>query len=384
MLLARATHVRDIGRLLRDFPVVAIVGARRVGKTTLADQIAAADRFKQTTRFDLESPVDLARLADPMGALEALRGLVVLDEVQRLPEVFPVLRVLADRPRRPARFLVLGSANPDLLRQSSESLAGRIAYYELGGLDLGEVRETNLARLWLRGGFPRSYLARTNGDSMAWRVQFIKTFLERDLPQLGIRTPAPTLRRFWTMLAHYHGQVWNASELARALGADFKTAQRYLDVLRATYVVRVLPPYFANVKKRQIKTPKTYLADSGLLHALLDLRDQRQLEGHPKVGASWEGFVIEQVCARIRVRPEEVYFWGTHAGPELDLVVARAGKLHGFEIKRTTSPRVTDSMRKARDALRLESLALIRAGKDTFALGDGINALAARRLVADL
>lgn len=384
MAIDRKLHVESVTRLLRSFPVVAVIGARQVGKTTLARQVAGQDRFKRVERFDLESVTDLARLDDPMGALEPLRGLVILDEVQRLPDIFPVLRVLADRPRTPARFLVLGSASPDLLRQSSESLAGRIAYYELTGLDLREVGVRQLSRLWLRGGFPRSYLARSHVESFRWREQFIRTFLERDLPQFGIRTPAAALRRFWSMMAHYHGQVWNASELARALGADYKTAQHYLDVLRSTFVVRSLQPYFANVKKRQVKSPKVYLSDSGLLHALLDLRDQRQLEGHPKIGASWEGFIIEQICLQLDVRSEDAFFWGAHAGPELDLLIHRRGRLHGFEIKRTVAPRVTESMRRARDALNLSSLSVVHAGKDTFGLRDGVKAIAARRILDDL
>jgi predicted AAA+ superfamily ATPase len=384
MLIVRDAHIQITDKLLRSFPVVAIVGARQVGKTTLANQIAAKGRFKRVTRFDLESPADLARLADPMVALEPLRGLVILDEVQRLPDVFPLLRVLADRARTPARFLVLGSASPELLRQSSESLAGRIAYHELRGLNLGEVGDSNMSRLWLRGGFPRSYLARSHGESMTWREQFIRTFLERDLPQLGIRTAAQTLRRFWTMLAHYHGQQWNASELARALGADYKTAQHYLDILTSTFVVRILQPWFANVKKRQVKAPKTYIADSGLLHALLDLGDQHQLEGHPKVGASWEGFVIEQLCTHLEIAPEDAFFWGTHAGPELDLVISQRGRLHGFEIKRTAAPKVTVSMLKAQGALDLDSLTVIHAGQDSFMLGHDVKAIAARRILEDI
>lgn len=384
MVIDRKSHVDSVTALLRSFPVVAVVGARQVGKTTLAAEVSRRSRFKSAVRFDLESPIDQARLADPMGALEPLRGLVVLDEIQRLPEVFPLLRVLADRHRTPARFLVLGSASPELLKQSSETLAGRITYHELPGLALGEVGAQQLARLWLRGGFPRSYLARSHDQSFEWREQFIRTFLERDLPQLGIRSPAPALRRFWTMLAHYHGQVWNASELARALGADYKTAQHYLDILRSTFVVRSLQPYFANVKKRQVKAPKVYLTDSGVLHTLLGLRDRRQLEGHPKVGASWEGFMIEQICAQLGARPEDAFFWGTHAGPELDLVINRGGRLHGFEIKRTVTPRMTDSMRTARSALDLTSLSLVHAGKTTFKIEDGVTAISASRILDDL
>lgn len=384
MAISRVPHLEALKRLLKGFPVVGLVGARQVGKTTLARQIADALSLRAITRFDLESPTDVARLDDPMRALESLRGLVILDEIQRLPEVFPVLRVLADRPRKPARFLVLGSASPDLLRQSSETLAGRIAYHELGGLRVDEVGEDRLARLWLRGGFPRAYLARSNASSMEWREQFVGTFLERDLPQLGFRISATALRRFWTMMAHYHGQIWNASELARALGADHKTAQRYLEVLTSTFVVRTLRPFHANIKKRQVKAPKIYVTDSGLLHALLGLESQRDLDGHPKVGASWEGFVLEQVCALLAVPSERTYFWATHGGAELDLLVERSGKLHGFEFKRTTAPKLTRSIQTALDTLELASLTIVHAGSETFSLRRGVRAVAARRLVADL
>ncbi len=381
-MIDRSLHRQAVKRLLSRFPVVAILGARQVGKTTLAGQVAKA--HGKVTVLDLESPADLARLADPLLALESLRGLVVIDEVQRAPDLFQVLRVLADRPRTPARFLILGSASPDLLRQSSETLAGRIAYHDLGGLGLDEVGASRLEQLWLRGGFPRAFLARSNKDSMLWREQFIRTYLERDLPTLGFRTPPTTLRRFWTMLAHYHGQTWNASELGRALGANPKTAEHYLDVLSGTFVVRRLAPWLANLKKRQVKSPKVYVADSGLLHALLGLGDQRTLEGHPKVGASWEGFLVEQILSRTGTAANNAYFWSTHAGPELDLLLERGGRLHGFEIKRTTSPRLTDSMKNAADALGLASLTLVHAGRDTFEIARGVRAVAAERLLEDL
>jgi hypothetical protein len=374
--------VTAVRRRCKDFPVVAILGPRQIGKTTLAQQVTAG--WRRTTWFDLESPTDLARLDDPMRALSPLRGMVVLDEIHRLPELFPVLRVLADRPRTPARFLVLGSASVDLLRQSSESLAGRIDYHELGGFRLDELGVDKLSRLWLRGGFPRAYLAGSNARSMQWREAFIRTFLERDIPQFGIRIPATTLRRFWTMMAHYHGQLWNASELARALGADYKTAQHYLDVLISTFVVRALRPFHANVKKRQVKAPKLYVVDSGLLHALLGLGNKRDLEGHPKVGASWEGFLVEQVCALLSVPPERAFFWATHSDAELDLVVDLAGKLHGFEFKRTVAPTVTRSMHSALQSLGLASLSVVHAGTETFELRHGIRAVSATRLVSDL
>ncbi|MDJ0853530.1 MAG: ATP-binding protein [Myxococcota bacterium] len=384
MRIDRKPHVDGILRRLRDFPVVAIVGARQVGKTTLAGQVGEAWRRSPTTTFDLESPADLARLDDPLRALQDLRGLVVLDEVQHLPEVFRVLRVLADRPRRPARFLVLGSASPELLQQSSESLAGRIAYCELGGLRLDEVGPDRLSRLWLRGGFPRAYLAASNARSSAWRDAFIRSFLERDLPQLGIRIASATLRRFWNMLAHYHGQVWNASELGRALGADYKTVQRYLDVLTSTFVTRALRPYHANIRKRQVKSPKVYVADSGLLHTLLRLESLRDLEGHPKVGASWEGFLLDQVCRLLDVPDDQAYFWATHGGAEIDLVVERGRRLHGFEFKRTVSPQVTASMHTALDELGLESLTVVHAGRESFVLRRGVRAVSAMRMAEDL
>ncbi len=384
MRIDRKPHVDGILRRLRDFPVVAIVGARQVGKTTLAGQVGEAWRRSPTTTFDLESPADLARLDDPLRALQDLRGLVVLDEVQHLPEVFRVLRVLADRPRRPARFLVLGSASPELLQQSSESLAGRIAYCELGGLRLDEVGPDHLSRLWLRGGFPRAYLAASNARSSAWRDAFIRSFLERDLPQLGIRIASATLRRFWNMLAHYHGQVWNASELGRSLDADYKTVQRYLDVLTSTFVTRALRPYHANIRKRQVKSPKVYVADSGLLHTLLRLESLRDLEGHPKVGASWEGFLLDQVCRLLDVPDDQAYFWATHGGAEIDLVVERGRRLHGFEFKRTVSPQVTASMHTALDELGLESLTVVHAGRESFVLRRGVRAVSAMRMAEDL
>lgn len=362
---------------------MAVIGARQVGKTTLA-KLVMDRRPGSITRFDLESAEDLARLDDPLRALKSLRGLVVLDEVQRLPDVFPTLRVLADRPRRPAHFLVLGSASPELLRQSSESLAGRISYYELPAFSLEEVGPENLQRLWIRGGFPRSYLAASAGRSSAWRSDFIRTFLERELPQLGIRVPSETLRRFWTMLAHYHGQIWNASEFARSLASDHKTAKRYLDILSSTFVVRQLQPWHENVRKRQVKSPKIYLTDSGLVHTLLGLETARDVEGHPKVGASWEGLLLHQVVQRLRARPEETFFWAAHAGPELDLFIRRGSRRLGFEFKRTVAPKVTKSIRGALEDLGLSRMTIVHAGEHSFPLGAKIHAVAASRLVENL
>ncbi len=370
------------GRLGR-FPVVALLGARQVGKTTLAREIARDFRGRSTF-FDLERAADLSLLDDPELALRPLRGLVILDEVQRRPDLFSTLRVLADRRPLPARFLVLGSASPALLHQASESLAGRISFHELPGLSLTEVGSRKLARLWLCGGFPRSFTARTEAESIEWRREFVRTFLERDLPQLGTRVPAPTLGRFWAMLAHAHGNVWNGSEFGRAFGVAHTTVLRYLDLLSAALVVRQLPPWSENLAKRQVKSPKVYVNDSGLLHSLLDIRKEADLVRHPKVGASWEGFGIQAVIDRLRARPDECYFWGTYAGAEIDLFVVRGSLRLGFELKRTVAPRVTPSMRSAFESLRLKRLDVIHAGDRTGALGNGIRAVALERLLEDL
>lgn len=382
-VLNREDHVRELLRLLRLFPVVAILGARQVGKTTLARMVAAS-RKGATHHFDLEDSRDLARLADPILALEGLSGLVVLDEIQHRPDLFPALRVLADRRPIRTRFLVLGSASPDLLRQSSESLAGRIAYHPLPGLSLAEVGSEHLDKLWLRGGFPRSYLARTNPESFDWRLSFIRTFLEKDLPGLGISVPAETLHRFWSMLAHYHGQVLNTSELARSFGVADTTVRRYLEILVSTFVVRQLRPWAENLRKRQVKAPKVYLTDSGLLHALLDLKARTDLERHPKVGASWEGFLLESVIQHLGARPEQCYFWATHTGAELDLLLVRGNERWGFEFKRTTAPKITPSMRSAWEDLKLTRLDVLHAGQQTFPLAKGMRAVAATRLLGDL
>lgn len=383
MSVGRPEHVQRIRQLLRRSPVVAILGPRQAGKTTLAAGIRRS-WSGPSVAFDLEDPGDLASLADPLLTLRPLRGLVVLDEVQRLPGLFPVLRVLADRPRSPARFLVLGSATPDLLRQSSESLAGRLSFHDLGGFSLGEVGIRHHSALWLRGGFPRSFLARSGRESFDWRLDFVRTFLERDLPQLGVSIPAVTMRRFWTMLAHYHGQVWNASEFARSFGVSDMTVRRYLDLLAATFIVRVLAPWHENVGKRQVKSPKIYLADSGLLHALLNIPGREDLERHPKVGASFEGFAMTAVVDRLRARWNECYFWATHAGAELDLLVVRGRTRIGFEFKRTVAPAVTPSMRTALSDLGLARLDVIHAGDRTYPLAPRIRAVALSRILDDL
>jgi uncharacterized protein len=361
---------------LESYRIVGLLGARQVGKSTMAREIMSAwpgpSHF-----FDLENPEDLARLSDPMLALKSLEGLVVLDEIQRRPDLFPILRVLADRKPNPAKFLLLGSASPDLLRQSSETLAGRIVYGEIGGFRLEEVGSEELDRLWLRGGLPESFLSASDASSFEWRRAYTRTFLERDLPQLGIKVDANTMRRFWTMLAHYHGQTWNSSEFARSFGVADTTIRTYLDHLTSALVVRQLHPWFENISKRQVKAPKVYISDSGILHTLLNLPEKMDLEGHPKLGSSWEGYLVDQVVRQLNAEPEETFFWGTHAGAELDLLIVRGRKKMGFEFKRTSSPKVTASMRSAMSSLGLTSLDVVHAGEETFPLETGIRALSA-------
>ncbi len=323
--------------------------------------------------FDLERPTGLRRLEDPETSLGELRGLVVIDEVQRRPELFPILRVLIDRPRSPARFLLLGSASPALLRQSSESLAGRIEVIEMAGFSLEEVGLDHSARLWSRGGFPRSFVATSESRSFTWREEFIRTFLEQDLPQLGIRIPSPQLHRFWTMLAHYHGQIWNAAEPARSLGLSQPTVRSYLDLMTSAYMIRQLRPWHENLSKRQVKAPKIYVRDSGLLHALLGLRTRGDLLTHPKLGASWEGFVIEQLLQA--AAPDQAYFWATHQGAETDLLMLRGSRRVGVEIKRSDAPSLTPSMRIALDDLRLNKLWIIYPGQQRYDLSKRVAAI---------
>jgi predicted AAA+ superfamily ATPase len=382
-MIKRTKTLAGIKDLFRTFPAVALLGARQVGKTTLAIEFAKRSATRATV-FDLEDPADLARLSDPMLALQDLEGLIVLDEVQRKPELFPVLRVLIDRNPKRQRYLLLGSASPHLLRQTSESLAGRIAYRELGPLWIEEVGADTLAQLWLRGGFPRSFLARSNGLSHEWRHQFIRTFLERDIPQLGFSIPSTTLHRFWSMLTHYHGQLWNASEFGRSFGLADTTVRRYLDLLTDTFVVRQLKPWASNIGKRQVKAPKIYIADSGLLHALLGIESQSDLDRHPTIGASWEGFLIEQVLRLTQTPRDACYFWRTHAGAELDLLIQRRGANIGFEFKRTVSPSVTPSMRSAMEDLSLQKLYVVHAGNDTYPLAKNIQAVAAFSLLRSI
>ena len=369
-MIDRKDIARTMRLALRRSRVVALIGPRQCGKTTLAQQLLDAD---SPNYFDLEDPASLARMDEPMTALRVLKGLVVIDEVQRKPDLFPVLRVLADRRPLSARFLILGSASPELLRQSSESLAGRIETIAMGGFSVNEVGISLQTRHWIRGGFPLSFLARTEADSFAWRKNFIQTFLERDIPQWGIGTPAMALLRFWTMLAHYHGQTWNAAEPARSLGVSEPTVRRYLDILSGVFMIRQLAPWHANLKKRQVKAPKIYFRDTGLLHQLLGIRSEKELLSHPKCGASWEGYVIEETIKA--TEPDEVYYWATHSGAEIDLVLIKNGRMLGVECKRMDAPRITPSMRIAREELNLEQIAVVYPGRKRYALGDGVAAV---------
>jgi uncharacterized protein len=382
MLIPRSDRIEELNRRLRARPVVALLGPRQVGKTTLARQ--AAEQRSVVHWFDLEREPDLRRLQDPWLALSELKGLVVLDEIHRRPEIFPTLRVLADRPRRPATFLVLGSASEALLRQSSESLAGRVTFLELPGFTASEIDPHRLRALWLRGGFPPSFVARSLRDSWDWRTDFVRTFLSRDLPDFGIRIPATTLNRFWSMLAHVHGQVLSWSELGRSMGVDDHTVRRYADVLAQTFMVRLLPPWFENLSKRQVKAPKIYLRDSGVLHRLLEIPDERTLMGHARLGASWEGFVIESVIDHLHAEKNQVFFWRTAKGAELDLLIVRGKERLGFEIKHTSAPLLTPSMRIALEDLKLTRLDVIHAGKQTFPMAPRVRAVAFEHLTTEV
>lgn len=375
-MFVRTTDLALVRTALRRSRVVALLGPRQCGKTTLAREFVSAD---SPNYFDLEDPTSLARLAEPGTSLRPLKGLVVIDEVQRQPELFPILRVLADRRPLPARFLLLGSAAPELLRQASESLAGRIETVPLEGFRLADLGAGAQPRHWLRGGFPLAFTARSDADSFAWRRQFLQTFLERDLPQLGLGTPSAALHRFWSMVAHYHGQIWNAADPARALGVNESTVRRYLDLMTGVFMVRQLPPWFENLGKRQVKAPKVYVRDSGLLHALLGLGTQRDLEHHPKLGASWEGYAVEEVLKALR--PDEAYFWATHNGAEIDLLLFKGGKRIGVECKRADAPTFTPSMRIALTDLKLDQLIVVYPGERRYRLDKRVEVVPLAELV---
>lgn len=377
--MLRTAHVERIARAFRGANrAVALLGPRQCGKTTLARQYAA--RADQVHFFDLEDPVALARLENPKLALESLEGLVVIDEIQRRPDLFPVLRVLLDRPRRKSRFLILGSASRELIRQSSETLAGRISYLEMSPFSLKEVKDPE--KLWVRGGYPRSFLAKTFEESLSWRNDYISTFLERDIPQLGFNIPTSQMRRFWLMLAHYHGQTWNASEIASSLGVSDQTTRRYLDILSGTFMVRQLHPGFANIGKRVVKAPKIYMRDSGIYHSLLGLKSARDILSHPKLGASWEGFALESLINALGLRSEECFYFGVHGQFELDLYLPDRPRPVGFEFKFNEAPKLTSSMKAATEALKLSKLYVVYPGDVDYPLSEKVHAVALKNVLA--
>jgi predicted AAA+ superfamily ATPase len=369
-MINRPAYIRAIREALQRSPIVALIGPRQSGKTTLARMFVASDSLNY---FDLEDPVSLIRLEEPMVALRDLSGLVVIDEIQRRPDLFLLLRVLVDREPLAARYLILGSASPQLIRDASESLAGRMEVIPITGFSLAEIGRENIQQHWLRGGFPRAYLAPSDADSQIWRKNFIQTFLERDLPQWGIQIPAPTLARFWSMMAHYHGQIWNAAEASRSFGVSNMTVRRYLDILEGVFMVRVIQPWYANIHKRQIKSPKIYFRDTGLLHTMLGINSELDLYTHPKIGASWEGYAIEEAIKALQ--PDETYFWGTHSGAELDLLMLKNGKRIGVECKRMDAPRLTPSMKIAIEDLQLERLMVLYPGEKAYPLADQVKVI---------
>lgn len=382
--MLRNDYYALIDHAFRVTPVVALLGPRQCGKTTLAKQYIAQDPQPfpvETNFFDLEDPVHLGRLQNPKLALENLKGLVVLDEIQREPGLFPVLRVLADRSEPRARFLILGSASRDLIRQSSETLAGRITFLDVHPFSLPEVGLDNSDRLWLRGGFPRSYLAEDDALSAAWREGYVRSYLERDIPQLGIRIPAPALRRFWMMLAHYHGQIFQASEIGRSLDKADTTIKSYLDILVGTFMIRRLNPWHENVGKRQVKRPKVYFRDSGIFHQLLGISNFSSLQVHPKLGTSWEGFALEELVRAYRATDEEIYFWSVHGQMELDLLLIRGGKRLGFEVKFSQSPKVTEAHRKIVSLLNLEKLVFVVPGEERYPVDEKLEVCGLLRML---
>jgi len=364
----RKTDRATLARLMSLFPVTVILGPRQCGKTTLARTLAA-DSY-----FDLENPQDLARLEQPQLALEDLTGLIVIDEIQRLPDLFPLLRYLVDQ-GKDRKFVILGSTSRDLIRQSSESLAGRIAYLQLGGFRLSDIDPGAIKALWWRGGLPPSFLAASDDESLLWRNQYVTTFLERDIPQLGITIPARTLRRFWTMLSHYHGHILNYAELGRSFGVSDMTVRKYCDILEGTFMVRILPPWYVNIGKRLVKRPKLYLRDSGLFHALLSIETTEQLHASPRLGASWEGFALDGVCRTLGKEDGDLYFWNTHAGAKLDLFWQARGQNWGVEFKYEDAPRLTRSIKTAVEDLELERLWVVYPGKAAYPLTEKIRVI---------
>ncbi|NQW99155.1 ATP-binding protein [bacterium] len=375
--IGRPQFRHQIERALAHNPVVALLGPRQCGKTTMAREFLSES---SANYFDMEDPAICAMMANPMTALVHLRGLVVIDEAQRRPEIFPVLRVLADRPGAPARFLILGSAFPDLCRQSSESLAGRIEVIEMSGFGLSEVGAVAERLLWLRGGFPQSFLAPDEEASDRWRREFIRTFLERDLALLGFGLSPQLMHRFWTMISHYHGQIWNSTEVAASLGVAPNTVRSYLDALSQTFMVRQLQPWHENIGKRQVKSPKLYFRDSGIFHRLQGISSWDAMQSHPKLGASWEGFALEETLKA--ATPDEAYFWAVHSGSELDLLMMRNGRRIGVEFKHRDAPKMTRSLAIAREDLKLDELVIVYPGSRIYQLSDRVKVLPLAEIAA--
>ena len=371
--IPRKKDSQDVQKLISLFPLTAILGPRQCGKTTLAKTL------DYNHYFDLENPRDAVALEQPQLALEDLEGLIVIDEIQRTPNLFPLLRHLVDN-RPSQKYLILGSASPDLLQQSAESLAGRISYFMLGGLSLSDVGPENLKSLWLRGGFPKSYTARTDDESVLWRQNYISTFVERDIPQLVMSIPSRSVRRFWIMLSHYHGQVINYSALGRSFGISDVTVRRYCEILEQTFMIRVLQPWSVNIGKRLVKRPKIYLRDSGLFHSLQSIERMDELFTHPKLGASWEGFALESVCRILDKPDQELYFFNTHSGVELDLLWQKAGRTWGVEFKYADAPRLTKSMKTVMEDLALSALWIVYPGKTSYRLAENILVIPLREL----
>ena len=378
-MITRPTALNELNQKLSQAPIVAILGPRQCGKTTLAKAFIASQK-KPTHFFDCENPRDLAKLQNPLLMLEPLTGLIVIDEIQLYPSLFNILRVLADQ-KNDQKFIILGSASQELVSKSADTLAGRIAFIELAGF-LNTTPTIQTDRLWLRGGFPLSYLANTSTDSIAWRENFVRTFLERDIPRLGISVPSRTLLQFWTMLSHYHGQLCNYSALAKSMGISDNTIRHYLDILEGTYMVRLVRPWHYNTKKRLVKQPKLYIRDSGIFHYLQHITSKDDLLNHPTLGASWEGHALEQLALNLKKRPEEIYFWSTHSGAELDILIYHNNKKLGFEIKFNESPTTTRSMTQAITELELDHLYIIYPGKDTYPIKDTISTLPLHKLAA--
>lgn len=376
-MIDRPLYMGQLSQAVKRSPITALIGPRQCGKTTLARRFS---KGHTTTFFDLESRIDVNRLQNPQLMLSSLEGLVIVDEIQAMPELFRVLRVVVDRPENKTNFLILGSASPDLVRNASETLAGRVEFVELSGFALYETGIGSSDAVWLRGGFPRSFLASNEEDSFAWREGFIQTFLTRDIPQLGISIPPAAMRRFWTMLAHYHGQTWNASELGRSLDLSDKTVRSYLDILTGTFMIRQLQPWYENLRKRQVKAPKIYLRDSGLLHSLLNLPDFQTLYSYSRVGASWEGFAIEQVLQIIK--PSQAFFWSTHSGAEVDLFFIHHGLRYGVECKFSEAPKITKSMIQAVESLNLSHLWVVYPGEHFYPLSNKISTWPMKNLVS--